>query len=162
MCKTVVRREMLGSREQGYSLWNGKEVVEMTSKQIASALQRGEEIHGLALSDSGELVLDQKFFTRNIMQHRLVNGFEPMIGDNQGVVNVFYIILGRNKTGCYEMISTKFERGVLTEDKLKALYDVGVVSAGAKIEAGKIVLPGEDKLEKDKGDTDAKKEPQKK
>ena len=162
MCKTVVRREMLGSREQGYSLWNGKEVVEMTSKEIAGALQRGEEIQGLALSDSGELVMDQKFFTKNIMEHRMVGNFKPMIEDNESVVNVFYIILGRNKTGCYEMISTKFERGVLTEDKLKALYDVGVVSAGAKIEAGKIVLPGEDKLENGKGDTDAKKEPQKK
>ena len=162
MCKTVVRREMLGSREQGYSLWNGKEVVEMTSKEIAGALQRGEEIYGLALSDSGELVLDEKFFTRNIMEHRMVGNFKPMIEDNESVVNVFYIILGKDKTGCYEMISTKFERGVLTEDKLKALYEVGVVSAGAKIEAGKIVLPGQDKLEKGKGDTDVKKEPQKK
>ena len=36
MCKmrVVVRREMLGAREQAWSIWNGKEVMEYTGNQI--------------------------------------------------------------------------------------------------------------------------------
>lgn len=43
-----VNREMLGSREVGWSLWSGKDVMEMTSGQIKILLKAGWEIKGLA------------------------------------------------------------------------------------------------------------------
>lgn len=68
MRRFVVNRTMLGNREQGWALWNGREIVEMTSNEIKSALKRGEEILGLAVENE-KLVPDKGFFTRNIMEH---------------------------------------------------------------------------------------------
>ena len=44
MCKmrVVVRREMLGAREQAWSIWNGKEVMEYTGNQIKGMLKSGQ------------------------------------------------------------------------------------------------------------------------
>ena len=72
MCKmrVAVRREMLGAREQAWSLWNGKEVMEYTGNQIKSLIKSGQKVCGLALKDN-ELVSDAEgFFTTRIIQKK--------------------------------------------------------------------------------------------
>lgn len=143
MCtrKIVVTRTMLGRREQGWMLWAGKEIAEMTSKEIIAALGRGEEILGLAVGSNGELEPDKGFFTRNIMEHRQVGNYKPMVEEDNCMANVFYIVMGKAEQGGYEVISTKFERAVFSEEKVMMMLEMGIISAGAKLVDGKVVLP---------------------
>lgn len=143
MCtrRFVVTRTMLGNREQGWALWNGKEIVEMTSKEIKDAIIRKEEIFGLAIGAGEELELDKAFFTRNIMEHRQVGNYKPMIEEDDCVANVFYIVIGKAEKDGYEVISTKFERTVISEEKAKVMLTMGIISAGAKLENDEVVLP---------------------
>ena len=48
MCKMriVVRREMLGAREQAWSVWSGKEVMEYTGNQIKGMIKSGQKVCG--------------------------------------------------------------------------------------------------------------------
>ena len=94
MCKmrVVVRREMLGAREQAWSVWNGKEVMEYTGNQIKGMLKSGQKVCGLTVKDN-ELVSDAEgFFTTNIMEHRYCGNFTPMIESENVMSNVFYIV----------------------------------------------------------------------
>lgn len=143
MCVTkfVVTRNMLGSREQGWSLWNGKEMVEVTSKGIKDALLKGEPIYGLEVGEDGELTLGKNFFTRNIMEHRQVGSYTLMVEEDNCMVNVFYIVTGRADNGEYEVISTKFERTTISEERAKVMLSMGIISAGARLEGDKVVLP---------------------
>ena len=139
MCKVVVLREMLGARETNYSLWDGKQVVEMTAKEIKEAIKSNIKICGLTLDDDENLILDkQGFFCVNVMEHRHCNHYQPMIKD-EGLVasNLFYIVIGSEKakdgTITYQCISTRFERLKLSEADLRAYLKIGVISAGCKI-----------------------------
>ena len=109
MTKVAVLRTMLGNREIGFELWNKDkgEVVEMTAKEIKAALLKGDPIHGLVVGDDEELVLDKNFFMRNLMEHRHVNNYTPMLEDENCVANVAYIVTGKADGG-YEVISTKW------------------------------------------------------
>ena len=163
MTKFVVSRNMLGNREQGWTLWNGKEVVEMTSKEIKEALMKDEAVYGLEAGADGELTLGRNFFTRNIMEHRMVGNYKPMFEEGSCMVNVFYIVTGKAENGEYEVISTKFERTVFSEEKVKIMLSMGIISAGAKLEDDKIVLPDlEKKVVKAEAKPDTKKEGAKK
>ena len=64
MCKmrVVVLREMLGNRETGWTLWDGKQVMEMTSKQIKDTIAKGSKVCGLTIGSDGELVRDETGF----------------------------------------------------------------------------------------------------
>lgn len=141
MAKFILLRNMLGTREQGWTLWNGKEVVEMTAKEIKDALAKGEAVYGLEVGEDGELALGRNFFTRNIMEHRQVNNYKPMLEEENCLANVFYIVTGRADNGEYEVISTKFERTTFSEEKTKIMLSMGIISAGAKLEGDKVVLP---------------------
>lgn len=145
MTKFVVSRTMLGNREQGWALWNGKEIVEMTSKEIKDALLKDEAVYGLEVGADGELTLGSNFFTRNIMEHRQVGNYKPMFEEENCMVNVFYIVTGKADNGEYEVISTKFERTAFSEEKVKIMLSMGIISAGAKLENDKVVLPNLDK-----------------
>jgi hypothetical protein len=143
--KVVVRREMLGAREQAWSLWTGKDVMEVTSRQIKEMIGNGERVSGLKIVND-ELVPDREgFFTSNIMEHRISNNFKPMI-DNEVMVNQFYICIGKrieDKNTVYECISTKFEQAVLSESDMRAYLKLGIVSGGAKLDGEKIVVAPE-------------------
>ena len=103
--KYVILRNMLGNREQGWSLFNGKEVVEMTSKEIKAAIESGDEIKGLII-EGDNLVADEKgFYVTNIMEHRQVNSYSPMNLDGGNFSNTFYIITDR-VNGKYEAMGT--------------------------------------------------------
>lgn len=142
MAKVVVLRTMLGNREIGWELWNKDkgEVIEMTSKEIKNSLLKDDPIYGLAVGKDEELVLDKEFFMVNIMEHRHVNNYTPMVEDENCVANVAYIVTGKVDTG-YEVISTKWERKTVTEEMLKMFMSMGLVFGGAKLEGDKVVLP---------------------
>ncbi len=142
MTKVVVMRTMLGNREIGWELWNKDkgEVTEMTSKEIKNSLLKGDPIYGLTLGKDDELVLDKEFFTVNLMEHRHVNNYTPMVEDENCVANVAYIVTGKTNAG-YEVISTKWERKTVSEEMLKMFMSMGLVFGGAKLEGDKVVLP---------------------
>lgn len=139
MCKmrVVVRREMLGAREQGWSLWTGKDVQELTSKQIKDIIKLGKEkICGLKIGGSGELELDEEgFFTKNIMEHRLCNNFQPMQTEDS-MVNMMYTVIGSHLekgVTVYDCISSRFEQAKLSVEEVKAYIKIGVISSGARL-----------------------------
>lgn len=163
MCKmrVVIRREMLGAREQAWSLWSGKDIIELTSKQIKDLVSKGEKVYGLKVAN-GELVPDNEgFFTSNIMEHRLSNNFKPMI-ESDIMVNQFYICVGSRMTGrdkVYDCISTRFEQVTLTEADMKSYLKLGVVSGGARLEGDKIVTVLNEEPEPKAEEPKAKPEP---
>lgn len=149
MCrKLVVTNEIfLGARAicyEAYSLPKG-EVVELTEKQIKDAIKglTTDEVYGLALSEAGELILDtENFFTTNMMKKIHTNTLVPMVEDDC-LANLFYIVIGTHKekgNTMYDVISSRYERTSFTEEKVKTLLDMHIISAGAKMQDGKVVV----------------------
>lgn len=153
MCrKLVVTNQIyLGTRAicyEGYSLPKG-EVVELTEKQIKDALKglTTDEVYGLALSDAGELVLDDAFFATNMMKKIHTNTLVPLI-ENACLANLFYIVIGTHKekgNTMYDVISSRYERTSFTAEKVKTLLDMQIISAGAKMQNGEIVVANMEK-----------------
>lgn len=145
MCKMriVVLKEMLGNREICWSLWNGKEVMEMTSKQIKDTIKAGNKVCGLTIGANGELELDKNgFYCNNVMEHRHSSAYKPVY-DEGCMANMFYVVIGshtENGNVVYDCISTKWEQAKLSEADLRAYLKIGIVSAGATIIDNKIVL----------------------
>lgn len=149
MCrKLVITNEIfLGTRAicyEAFSLPKG-EVVELTEKQIKDALKgiTNDEVYGLALSEAGELVLDtEQFFTTNMMKKIHTNTLVPMVEDDC-LANLFYIVIGTHKEKgnlMYDVISSRYERTCFTEEKVKTLLDMHIISAGAKMQDGMVVV----------------------
>ena len=149
MCrKLVVTNEIfLGARAicyEAYSLPKG-EVVELTEKQIKDALKglTTDEVYGLRLSEAGELELDTDgFFTTNMMKKIHTNTLVPMVEDDC-LANLFYIVIGTHKdkgNTMYDVISSRYERTSFTEEKVKTLLDMHIISAGAKMQGDKVVV----------------------
>lgn len=142
----VCNQLSLGSRVLGvecYVLPRG-EVVEYTHKQLRDIINQGkDEVYGLKLSEDGkELVFDDLFFTTNMMNKIHINTLVPMI-ESECLVNLFYIVIGTKKVKnetMYEVISSRFERTFFNGEKLKTLLEMGVISGGAKLEKGEIVV----------------------
>lgn len=149
MCtmRVVVTREMLGNREVCWSLWSGKDVMELTSNQIKNLIKSGIRVLGLTIGKDGELVPDKEgFYCTDIMEHRHCGQYSPMIGESN-MVNVFYIVTGESeKAGkkVYDCISTKYEQILLSEEDLRVYLKLGIVSAGAKLDGNKIIRPQAD------------------
>lgn len=149
MCrKLVVTNEIfLGARSicyEAYSLPKG-EVVELTEKQIKDALKglTTDEVYGLALSETGELILDtENFFTTNMMKKIHTNTLVPMDEDDC-LAKLFYIVIGIHKekgNTTYDVISSRYERTSFTEEKVKTLLDMHIISAGAKMQGDKVIV----------------------
>jgi hypothetical protein len=141
--RVVVRRECLGSREQCWSLWSGKEIMEYTGNQIKSLIKSGQKVCGLALKEN-ELVPDAEgFFTTNIMEHRYCGNYTPMIENENVMANVFYIVIGSHEEKgvvYYNCISTKFEQASFEQASFeqsdaKAYIKLGIISGGARLGA---------------------------
>ena len=136
--RVVVRRECLGSREQCWSLWSGKEVMEYTGNQIKSLIKSGQKVCGLALKEN-ELVPDAEgFFTTNIMEHRYCGNFTPMIESEGVTANVFYIVIGSHEekgVTYFDCISSKFEQASFEQSDAKAYLRLGIISGGARLGA---------------------------
>ena len=159
MCrKLVVTNEIfLGARPicyEAYSLPKG-EVVELTEKQIKDALKglTTDEVYGLRLSEAGELELDTDgFFTTNMMKKIHTNTLVPMVEDDC-LANLFYIVIGTHKekgNTMYDVISSRYERTSFTEEKVKTLLDMHIISAGAKMQGDNVIVAPLEKLEQSK------------
>lgn len=159
MCrKLVVTNEIfLGARAicyEAYSLPKG-EVVELTEKQIKDTLKglTTDEVYGLALTESGELILDtENFFTTNMMKKVHTNTLIPMVEDDC-LANLFYIVIGTHKDKAntmYDVISSRYERTSFTEEKVRTLLDMHIISAGAKMQGDKIIVAPLEKPEQSK------------
>lgn len=146
MCKmrVAVLKESLGQRETGYTLWDGKQVMEQTAKQVKDLIKVGKKVCGLTIDENGELVLDKEgFFTTNLMVHRHSGNYKPML-DEGCMANLFYIVIGsheENGNTLYDCISTRFEQLSLNEADVKAYLRIGMISAGCRLDKdGKIEL----------------------
>lgn len=134
----------LRNNHEAYSLPKG-EVVELTEKQIKDTLKgfTTDRVYGLRLSEAGELELDtDDFFTTNMMKKIHTNTLVPMVED-ACLANLFYIVIGTHKekgNTMYDVISSRYERTSFTEEKVKTLLDMHIISAGAKMQDGKVVV----------------------
>lgn len=149
MCKRkiyVTNEIFLGARPvaiEAYSLPKG-EVLEFTSKQLIAMIKEGkDEVYGLQLSEDGNsLEFDKSFFTTNMMK-KIHTGILKMAVETENLVPVFYIVIGtheENGNTVYEMISSRYERLTVSEEKLKLLFEMGFISGGCKMEEEKIIV----------------------
>ena len=151
MCNYYLINELsLGTRNLGFEFIaisdKKSEVVEMTAKTVRDNIKAGKKIHGFQLAENGnDLVLDEKFFMRNYTVKTHINNIRPKYEyDGQCVANLMYIVVGsheENGKRVYDVISSRVERTTFTEEKLKAMYELGFISGGCKIEDDKVILP---------------------
>lgn len=153
MCRqlVVMNKLSLGARELGWEAWvlPKGEVQEFTGKQLKDIIRGGKEgVYGLELSEeSGELAFDKGFFTTNMMNKVHINTLEPM-EEGECPVNLFYVVTGsrKGKNGTmYEVVSSRYERKELTEENARVYLEMGIISGGAKLENGEIVLAAMDR-----------------
>ena len=148
MCRKLVtiNKLGLGNRELGWevlSLPKG-EVLEFTSKQLRDLIKGGkDEVYGLKIAENGiDLAFDETFFTTNMMYKVHIGSLTPIVED-ECMVNLFYVVIGTHKEKdniMYDVVSSRFERTSFTEEKIKTLLEMKVVTGGAKLENGKIVV----------------------
>ena len=162
MCrKLVVINELaLGQRALGFevlSLPKG-EVIEFTHKQLKDLISK-EEVYGLKISEeTGELIPDtENFFCNNWMVKSHINSLLPKY-ESYSLVSLFYIVIGTHKEKgsiVYDVVSSRFERTAFSEEKIKTLLEMGIISAGAKLgDNGElIVAPLEKPKKEEKAET---------
>ena len=164
MCRKLVaiNNLRLGTRELGweaYSLPKG-EVLEFTSKQLRDIIKNykegKDEVYGLKIAENGfDLVFDEDFFTTNMMYKVHIGSLTPM-AETDCMVNLFYVVIATHVEHgelLFDVISSRFERTSFTEEKVKILLNMGIISGGAKLDNGKIVVAPLEKvksLEKEK------------
>ena len=146
MCNYYLINELaLGNRSLGFEFVTEKEVVEMTAKTVRDSILAGKKIHGLQIAGKEDLVLDEAFFMRNYTVKTHINNIRPKYEyEGQCVANIMYIVVGsheENGKRVYDVISSRVERTTFSEDKLKAMYDLGFISGGCKVEDDKVILP---------------------
>ena len=154
MCrKLVVTNKLgLGTRELGWetlSLPKG-EVLEFTTKQLRDLIKGGkDEVYGLKISENGiDLAFDEAFFTTNMMYKVHIGSLTPMVED-ECMVNLFYVVIGTHKEKeniMYDVVSSRFERTSFNAEKIKTLLEMKVISGGAKLENGEIVVASLEKV----------------
>ena len=153
MCrKLVVTNEIfLGARAicyEAYSLPKG-EVVELTEKQIKDTLKDLTTDEVYEILDGSDAV---GFFTTNMMKKIHTNTLVPMVEDDC-LANLFYIVIGTHKDKAntmYDVISSRYERTSFTEEKVRTLLDMHIISAGAKMQGDKIIVAPLEKPEQSK------------
>ena len=157
MCRklVVINKLGLGTRELGYEVYSlpKGEVLEFTAKQLRDIIKAGkEEAYGLKIGENGiDLVFDEGFFTTNMMYKVHIGSLTPMV-QTDCLVNLFYVVIGthvQHGEVMYDVVSSRFERTSFTEEKVKILLNMGVISGGAKLdENGKIVVAPLEKVKK--------------
>ena len=164
MCRTrklvVINKLGLGTRELGYEVYSlpKGEVLEFTAKQLRDIMKAGrdgkgkDEVYGLKIGENGfDLVFDNEgFFTSNIMYKVHIGSLTPM-AETESMINLFYIVIGTHVEHgevMYDVISSRFERTSFNGEKLRALLEMNVISGGAKLEHGKIIVAPLEKVKK--------------
>ena len=83
----------------------------------------------------------------------------PMVPSDT-LANLFYLVIGTHKDGditMYDVISSRYERNSFNAEKVKTLIELGIITSGAKLENGEIVVaplekPSAPKVEKPTAD----------
>ena len=148
MCRKLVtiNKLGLGNRELGWevlSLPKG-EILEFTSKQLRDLIKSGkDEVYGLKIVENGsDLAFDETFFTTNMMYKVHIASLTPLVED-ECMVNLFYVVIGTHKENenlMYDVVSSRFERTSFTEEKIETLLEMKVISGGATLQDGKVVV----------------------
>ena len=149
MCrKLIVTNHLsLGNRSLGYETYclPKGELVEFTDKQLKDIIKSEgpDEVYGLKIAEeTNELVFDDSFFVTNMMNKLHINSLVPMV-EEDCLANLFYIVIGTHKVKneiMYDVISSRYERTSFGAEKVKTLLDMKIISAGAKLENGEIVI----------------------
>lgn len=155
MCRKIyITNELtLGQRPFGWEAWvlPKGEVQEFTSKQIKDIIKQGnEEVYGLVVNKTtGELEADTEgFYVTNYMIKSHINSLVPK-NPEDCLANLFYIVLGTHKEKnniLYDVVSSRYERTSFTEDKVKTLLEMGIISAGVRLAGDRIEVAGASKL----------------
>lgn len=159
--KYVVNRLDMGTkRVLGYEIFDGKQMVEFTGRQIIDRIKAGEVFCGLKLSEDGRsLELDREnFFTTNMMVHTHIDQFRPVLSGITAA-NIMYVITDAYKEGnemVYNAISSRFERTSFNKMEVKMLLNMGLVTGGVKLlRNGKLELaPAIKNLDKEEVDSE--------
>lgn len=149
MCRKLIvtNKLSLGNRSLGYETWSlpKGELVEFTDKQLKDIIKSEgpDEVYGLKIAEeTNELVFDDSFFVTNMMNKLHINSLVPMV-EEDCLANLFYIVIGTHKVKneiMYDVISSRYERTSFSAEKVKTLLDMKIISAGAKLENGEIVV----------------------
>lgn len=145
MCKmnVVMNKLVLGNRELGWEIWDGRQVAEFTSKQLKDIIRAGKQkVCGLRIGENGELEPDKEgFFTTNMMVHSHIGSWRSM--EEESMANLLYVCIGSHEESgktVYDCISSRFEQAKISENDMRAYLKIGIVSGGAKLDGEKIVL----------------------
>ena len=137
MCKVVIRREMLGAREQSWSCWTGVQsgIKELKASEIKKEIASGNKVCGLKVGEDGELELDRDvFYTRNVVEHRQSDNFRMMMEEENGIGNVAMVCVGSHQEGertVYDCINNRFGMEKLSADDIRIYLRLGIVCSGA-------------------------------
>ena len=77
-----------------------------------------------------------------------INTLVP-IEESDSLANLYYIVVGTHKEEnkqVYEVVSSRYEQAVFSEEKVRTLLDLKIISGGAKLEDGKIVVASMEKV----------------
>lgn len=139
MCKVLINEVMLGKRSVGFECYSteSKDMVGMTAKQIKNAIKEGNKVFGFRLDSSGQLAVDRDF-CNNYMVKTGIGSLSPKF-ESDCIVNIMYTVVGKVGTE-YEVISSRFFHGMMSEEKIKTLYELGAIN-GIKMDSkGKIQM----------------------
>jgi len=139
MCKILINEVMLGKRSVGFEFYSMEtgEIIGMTEKQIKNMMKAENSVLGFLLDAEGQLILD-KDFCQNIMCKSGISTLTPKV-ETDCIINLIFTVIGR-KENDFDVISSRFWRGTMTESKIRTLYEFGAVN-GIRIDSkGKITL----------------------
>lgn len=155
MCRKIyITNELtLGQRPLGWEAWvlPKGEIQEFTSKQLKDIIKQGtDEVYGLLVNKAtGELEADTEgFYVTNYMIKSHINSLVPK-NQEDCLANLFYIVIGTHKekgVTLYDVVSSRYERTSFSEDKVKTLLEMGIISAGVRLAGDKIEVAGTSKL----------------
>ena len=89
-----------------------------------------------------------------------INSLIPKF-ENDSLVNLFYIVTGTHKEKgiqLYDVISSRYERTSFSEERIKALYEMGIISGGLKIEGNTLKVAPLEKKSTTETQTESKEE----
>lgn len=139
MSKVLINEVMLGKRSVGFECYSmeSQDIVGMTAKQIRDSFAEGKPVLGFKIDSSGELVIDCDF-CKNYMVKSGIGSLTPKF-DTDCIVNLMYTVVGKAGNE-FEVISSRFYHGMMAEEKLKALYELGAVNGVCLDSKGKIQM----------------------
>lgn len=139
MCKVLINEVMLGKRSVGFECYSteNKDMVGLTAKQIKNALKEGNAVLGFQLDSSGQLAVDRDF-CNNYMVKSGIGSLSPKF-ESDCIVNIMYTVVGKVGTE-YEVVSSRFFHGMMAEEKIKTLYELGAINGIKTDNKGKIQM----------------------